>query len=449
MDPLKQKRERYARAVEALHAAADAIETAPDDITSEDLAQLTAKFGTAEADANAARADVELYERTAAAREIAAPVAEPEPAQVATPEVKVTKEPLTYERHGRHSVFRDMYQRDVKSDRAAGERLDKHLAEMRVEQPEKFDLSSTDSAGGYLVAPLYLQNEFVDFSRTGRVVANAIGSRPLPPDTDSINIPTMDGGTAVAAQSDGGGLQETDATFNTVAADVKTIAGMQDVSQQLLDRGVPGIDQIIFADLARAYNSALDVAVINSSTSNNKGLLQVSSINTATYTDSSATVAELYPKIADGIQKIHTNIYFPATHIFMHPRRWAFFLAASDGNLRPLVTPYAPQNATADFGGVVSEGLVGSLQGLPVYVDANIPSTLGTGTDEDRIIVVSKPDLYLWEDQSGPYLETFRDVGSGTLTVRFRLHNYYAQCHARRPKAITAISGTGLAAPTF
>jgi hypothetical protein len=50
---------------------------------------------------------------------------------------------------------------------------------------------------------------------------------------------------------------------------------------------------------------------------------------------------------------------------------------------------------------------------------------------------------------SGPYLETFRDVGSGTLTVRFRLHNYWAQINERRPKAISVISGTGLVAPTF
>jgi hypothetical protein len=63
--------------------------------------------------------------------------------------------------------------------------------------------------------------------------------------------------------------------------------------------------------------------------------------------------------------------------------------------------------------------------------------------------VIRADELYLWEDPAGPYIETFRDVGSGTLTVRFRLHNYWAQLNARRPKAISVVSGTGLAAPTF
>jgi hypothetical protein len=63
--------------------------------------------------------------------------------------------------------------------------------------------------------------------------------------------------------------------------------------------------------------------------------------------------------------------------------------------------------------------------------------------------VVRREECFLWEDPSGPYLETFRDVGSGNLTVRFRLHNYWAQLHERRPAAISVISGTGLAAPTF
>jgi hypothetical protein len=139
----------------------------------------------------------------------------------------------------------------------------------------------------------------------------------------------------------------------------------------------------------------------------------------------------------------------PPTAIFMHPRRWASILAASDTASRPLVTPYAPQNAVGDFGGVVSQGLVGSMQGLPVYVDANIPSTLGSGTNEDRIIIVRTDECFVYEESSGPYLETFRDVGSGTLTVRFRLHNYWAQINERRPKAISVIAGTGLVTPTF
>jgi HK97 family phage major capsid protein len=373
-------------------------------------------------------------------------------------EAKVGKEPLTYRRNGNFSMFTDLYRVSKSGDSQAGERLTRHAREMAFERGLKtgdlpadarFDLSSTDSAGGYLVAPLYLQDQFVDYARAGRVVADALGPRQLPPNTDSINLPTMTGGTAVGVQADNASVTETDATFSTISGDVKTVAGLQDVSQQLVDRSVPGIDEVIFADLAKSYAVKLDTDVINSSTANNLGLLQVSGINSITYTDASPTVPELYPKLADAIRQIHEGIFMPPTAIFMHPRRWAWILSGLDGQNRPLITPYAPQNAAGDHGGVVSQGVVGSVQGVPVFTDPNIPSTLGSGTNEDRIVVVRTDECFLYEDNSGPYLETFRDVGSGNLTVRFRLHNYWAQINARRPKAISVISGTGLASPSF
>jgi HK97 family phage major capsid protein len=453
-------REEYRKAVADLHASADAVDVAAKALDEagddDDRDALEATLKTAGDDLAAARAKadqyqarIELFERTQEARSIALPDTPDLEAAGGTGAVRVTKEELTYRQHGEYSVFRDLYNRDVKHDQAAAERLSRHMTEMEAEG--KFDLSSTDAAGGYLVAPLYLQEEFVDRATAGRVITDAIGVRSLPPNTDSINIPKISTGTSVADQADNEAVSETDATFGTLAADVKTKAGMQDVSQQLVDRSVPGIDEIIFADLTKEYAVRLDTDVINSAVSNNKGLLQVTGVNAVTYTDASPTLAELYPKIADGVQQIHTGIYMPPTAIFMHPRRWAFCLAAQDGSQRPLVVPdtNAPQNAAGTTAGVVSVGRVGTIQGVPVYVDANIPTNLGAGTNEDRIIVVRGDELFIYEDASGPYLETFRDVGSGNLTVRFRLHNYWAQLNARRPKAISVISGTGLATPTF
>jgi hypothetical protein len=84
-----------------------------------------------------------------------------------------------------------------------------------------------------------------------------------------------------------------------------------------------------------------------------------------------------------------------------------------------------------------------------VYLSANIPTTLGASTNEDRVIAVRRGDLFIWEDPDGPYLGLFPDIGSGTLTVRLRVHSYWAQILNRRPKAIGVVSGTGLVVPTF
>lgn len=442
MESIESVREEYSKAVEELHSAAEAVESFDAEAAGEEtpsVDELKASFDAAEAKASELKSKLDLFERTQKAREVAIPDVSEESSTV-----EVKSEPATYRRGGEFSMFRDLYRRDVQSDSAAGERLERHTREMA----DKFDLSSTDSAGGYLVAPLYLQDEFVDLATANSVVANTIGTRPLPPNTDSINIPALATGTAVAVQADNGSVQETDATFSTLAADVKTIAGLQDVSQQLVDRSVPGIDEVIFADLAKRFAVKWDQDVINSSTSNNKGLLQVSNINAITYTDASPTVDELYPKIADAIQQVASGNFTSPNAIFMHPRRWGAILAGVDSSKRPLISPVAPSNDIGSNNGA-AEGLVGSLQGIPVYVDANIPTSLGSSTDEDRIIVCDTNELYIWTDPAGPYLDTFRDVGSGNLTVRFRLHSYYAQLHARRPDAISVISGTGLATPSF
>lgn len=457
---LAEVQERSNTALEAFQTAATALADVPDDVTDEQLQTRQAAFDEAETEYKRSTAAVALRQRVEDARELAPiePVQQVEETEETEPktrtEAKVKKEPLTYEERSDRSFFRDAMRRAL-GDNGAAQRLDKHMQEMRKEgrdgNPDRLerDLNSTDATGGYLVAPIYLQDEFVELARAGRPTVNAIGTRPLPPKTDSINIPTMSTGTTTADQADNAAVSETDAAFGTVAADVKTIAGLQDVSQQVVDRSVPGVDQIIFADLSRDYNTRLDVAVLNSSTTNNKGLLQVSGTNSVTYTDASPTVPEIYPKLADSIQQIQTGIFTSPDLIVVHPRRWAWFLASLDTANRPLFTPYAPMNAAGLIERVGAENVVGNVQGIPVVVDSSVPSTNGAGTNEDAIIVLDDSQTFIWEDQGGPYLDTFRDVGSGTLTVRFRLFNYWAQCHSRRPKAISKITGTGLAAPTF
>jgi HK97 family phage major capsid protein len=454
-------REELIEADAGLQAARDSIKEAGPDA---DLDALEASFTAAEERYTTAQANhkaAEAREHKARQRfelERRAQDTDKRFEDVSSPKVKVGKEPLTYRRNGEHSIFTDLYRVARSGDPLSAARLDRHNREMQFERAIKngdipreaqFDLNSTDATGGYLVAPLWLNEEFVTLARAGRVAADVLGPRALPENTDSINLPRMSTGTTVTTIADNATVSETDAAFDTISGDVKTSAGLQDVSQQLVDRGVPGVDEVIFADLAKAYAVVLDTAVINSSTANNKGLLQVTGVNAITYTATTPTVAQLYSKVADGIRQVHENVFLPPTAILMHPRRWASILAASDTASRPLVTPYAPQNAVGDFAGVVSQGLVGSMQGLPVFVDANIPSTLGAGTNEDRVIIVRADECFLYEQSSGPFLETFRDVGSGTLTVRFRLHNYWAQINERRPKAISVISGTGLVAPTF
>ncbi|WP_371670022.1 phage major capsid protein [Streptomyces sp. NBC_00289] len=377
--------------------------------------------------------------------------------------VTVVSEPETYRKGGQTSYFRDLFRAQMKGDTSSIQRLSRNDrevtdrlerihrgAEEALQGMEARALTTTDGAGGEFVPPLWMINDYVELARGGRVIADQVRPMALPPGTDSISLPRVATGTATAEQTtQNTAVQDTDATTNSVTANVATIAGKQVVAQQLLDQSPLNMDQILLADLAADYAVKADAFVINNNATNKVGLLNVSGLNAVTYTDATPTTAELYPKVADGIQQIHTGRFLPADKIFMAPRRWAWFTAAVDTAGRPLVVPSAnmPQNVLAAMGAVASEGFVGTLQGLPVYVDPNIPINLGAGTNEDRIIILRSTDVIFFEGT--PQAEAFRETKADQLSVLLRFYNYAALHASRYPKSISVISGTGLITPTF
>ena len=103
-------------------------------------------------------------------------------------------------------------------------------------------------------------------------------------------------------------------------------------------------------------------------------------------------------------------------------------------------------NAPGTFSDVAAQGRVGTLQGLPVFTSANIPTTVGAGT-EDEVYVWRPSDCLLYESE--PRAEIFRDVGSATGTIRFRLYAFVNLFVGRFPAAVSRSRGTGWIAPTF
>jgi len=371
-------------------------------------------------------------------------------AEMVSSRVKVNSEARTYEQGNGRSYFADLATSTINQDIDARQRLERHAAEVRMD-PEYRDLIRTDGNGGYFVPPLWL-SDYVELARAGRPTANLVTNLPLPPGTDSINVPKISTGTATAIQvGDGSAPQETDLADTSVACGVKTIAGQQDMSIQLFEQSPFNFDQIVMADLAADYATKVDVQVLSGSNANGqvKGIYGASGFNTVTWTDTTPTVSELYSKLADGIQKIHTNRFQPPTVIVMHPRRWAWMLAAVDSQGRPLVVPngQGPTNAIAAFGTVGSEQVVGSLQGLPVVTDPSIPITDGSGTNEDSIIVMRAQDCILYE--SSLRTRVLPEVLSGTMQVRVQVYGYLAFTAERQPKSITILSGSGFATPSF
>ena len=424
-------------AVEEMHAAAAAIETADE---SADLDALQGEFD----------GKLEVAERAADAVEQREALIEARESMIVKPIADVKVEVISNEQVYRpdrpeRSYFRDLYLSKTKGDREATDRLSGHALATR-------DINTTDTSGGDFVPPAYLVNEYIAKARAGRITADLCSKFALPGGTDSINFPSITTGTANAAQaSQNSALQETNLVTATVTAPVTTIGGIQDVSVQLVEQSPIAFDQVIFADLAASHAQAVGNAVINGTGSSGtlEGFVNADTVNTITYTDASPTAAETVAKIADGIQQVATSRFLPADAIVMHPRRWYALASGGDGSQRPLVVPTAQaQNTFGTSGDVVAEGPAGNILGLPVYLDPNIAVNTGAGTNQDIIIISRFADAYLFEGT--PKAEVFRETLSAEATVRFRLYNFVAFTAERYVGVNTSIvSGTGLVTPTF
>ncbi|MFG2145532.1 phage major capsid protein [Streptomyces sp. NPDC048696] len=371
----------------------------------------------------------------------------------------VTGEPEVYTRAGA-SFFRDLWQARQHQDRDALDRLDHNnklsLDRRRTASGESRALSTVNSAGGEFVPPLWLEEEWVALARPGRVTADLCASDVLPPGTDVINLPKVSGGTATAQQAtQNTAIQQTDMTTTSVSSPVITIAGGQTVSLQLIEQSPINVDGVILADLAADYAAKLDQEVLSGTgaAGHVTGLLVMSGAQAVTWTQATPALAGsggLYGKLASTLQAIHTARYAPPDAIVMHPRRWAWCSAQSDTQNRPMIVPgpAGPINAmgvNADL--PAAQGPVGTLLGLPVFTDPNIPTNLGAGTNEDRIILTRRSDLYLWE--SHLRAEALPQTYAQNLSMFVRLYNYAAFIPHRYPQATGIISGTGLVTPTF
>jgi len=355
----------------------------------------------------------------------------------------------------KRSYFLDIARAHVQGDQEARQRLERHSVEV-MSSPEYRDLNRVDGTGGQFVPPAYLMNQFLELKRTGRATANAVQNVPLPGGTDSINIPRLATGAAVAVQSaDNAAVQETDPTDALLTVPVRTIAGQVDVAIQLLDQSPIAADQMLLNDLIRAYNTSLGIQVISGSgaAGQSLGILGTAGIGAVTYTDVSPTVGELWLKLADAINRVSVGVYSEPNLIIMHPRRWAWFLSALDAQSRPLVVPIAGGNQAVNGMGTVTgatggiERVVGQIMGVNVITDPNIPTNLGAGVNEDIIIVLDTNETYLYE--SAPKTRVLPEIGSGTLTVRLQVYGYFAFTAGRYAASISTIGGTGLTPPAF
>jgi len=473
MGDIAAAREAVTKALADMEAALEAIENPQEGA---DTDALERKFSEAEERHASAIKTLERAEKVAEARknlpvQVETPEPEQEERKAPTPQMQVVSEPHTYRKDNQHETrwYRDLALAQVRGDQGAAERLNRHGAEVRAtltsaqlrslgvdaEQRTVISGGKADTGGaGAFVPPLWLVEDYAIYARPNKIAANLIGERELPPGIDNINWPQLTTGTSTAVQTaELGTFSSTDFVATPVSASVFTVGGTVSISLQALEQSPLALDEVIFGDLAADHAQRLDIQVINGSGSSGQatGLLNVGSIKTSTYTTGTPTAAGLYSKLQDIVQQIHTGRYLPPDLFLMHPRRWAWLLAQSDSQNRPLVVPGSvlPTNQAVNAMGVIdiisSQGYAGVIGAMPVFTDANVPTNLSS--TQDAILAFRLADQRLYS--SPVQAEAFRAAGITTGYVTFRQYAYHLFFGGLYPASIGSIGGTGLTTPSF
>lgn len=343
-----------------------------------------------------------------------------------------------------HSFFADLYSAR-RGNFEASQRLSRNAQEQQAR-------SSTGivASGNTFAPPLWLIDQYANQLRPGRVLANLVQNLPLPSGVSSVNVPKITGGMTTAIQNpELTALSDTDMTVSSKSSGISTIGGKGIVSLQLLEQGGVPIDQIVFADLLSDYDKQLETQLISGSgvSGQLKGYLSAATggVSANVWTQASPTVALFYSQAGNTVNKVSTNRFLPPDTIVMGPGRWNQLASSVDTTGRPLVVPNGNGGsgfnslATGDLSG---SGHVGKLLGIDVFVDPLIPTNLGGGTNEDRVLVFRRDDLLLWE--SAPRAEAFDATYADTAAVLFRVLGYAAFIPDRHVEALGLMSGTGM-----
>ena len=408
-----------------------------------DFRGLTERIEQAEADERRAGAGNPLLARLRTAPENGSPA-------MSTASVY---EPATYQKGDpRRSYMQDLIKLSLNLDSTgeARSRLMRHAQDVAElpEYAEYRDLSRVDGSGGYAVPPAWLMDQYIELARPGRAFANVCQRQPLPGGTDSINIPKILSGTAVGVQTaDNQPVVEIDLSDTFINAPVRTISGQQAVAIQLIDQSPIAFDDLVFRDLVAAHAAQTDQQVIGGSGTNGQVLGIQLTPGITTIAASAIDFPHVYGALANAVQTIHTTRFLPPEVIVMHPRRWGWFLSLLDASQRPLFlgTANAPMNVAGVLTDVASQQIVGSMHGLPVVTDPNIPVTQGTGNNEDPVFVARASDLVLWE--GGIRARVMPETRATTLTVLLQIYSYLAFSASRYPQSIVEL--TGLTAPMW
>ena len=270
---------------------------------------------------------------------------------------------------------------------------------------------NTTTTGAGLIPTRFLR-DVISVIDDRRPVVDSITREALPDAGDEFKIPRVTQKPSVAQQvAEGDEVSSTAFELDFLTVPVKTFAGGERISRQLIERSDPAFIDRLLLEMAAQYAQKTDAyawSVLNAGKGESNG-------------------TTIYKTIADAISDSWAVMRFAPDRLLVTPNgtgdvTFAKLLAEVDGDDRPLFASANPSNA----GGLISQGTTqGTVAGLQLVVDANI------GDVEAFVYPAAAATFY--EAAGAPIQVSVQDVS--TLEVEVAVYGYVA-CAAKYPTAV-------------
>jgi HK97 family phage major capsid protein len=331
------------------------------------------------------------------------------------------------------SVFSDI-RRANRGDSVAKGRLTAGFEGLTEEG--KAMTEGTNSQGGYLVRP-QIERQIVlarESDNILRALCSKLNVTTNAIQLDQLGLTTTAGWVAELASKP----ESTGMTLASVTANVFTAAGLATISNQLLADANPAVDQLAVADLTKRLVALEETAFIaGTGTGQPYGILNTPGIGATALT--ATDVPTLLDTVLDAIAAIETAHGAPSA-ILMHPRTWTRILKTRDAQGAFYIDPNGgPQDPRTGLRGPQKV-----LWGVPVYTTNRIPTNLGGGTNESRVIVGDFREALIL-DRQGITVDESQHVYFTTNQTVFRVEERLGFTAARTPLAFNVVGGVGLA----
>jgi HK97 family phage prohead protease len=261
------------------------------------------------------------------------------------------------------------------------------------------DTDTTDVAG---LVPTRQLTEIINGKTTAtRAAVDALSTGTLPDAGMKFQIPRVKTAPTVEVEPEKAAFSDTQVEIEYLDVDVKKFAGMQQFDVEVLDRTSPAFFAELQSLMADAYAKATDLHVLTQ--------LATDGTLDGTTTTLPWDGDEFSSFVARGAASIYTNTFKFATGVIVSPEQWSNIIALNDTTKRPIFSAASPMNA---MGAVGPASLRGTILGLDLYVDYNLP-----GAASNTIMIVNR-DSYTWYES--PRLQLRADkVGTGRVEIGY------------------------------